>query len=88
MNPIAVRFGNNVAAARRSVGVSQEELSLRADLHRTEVSQIERGLRLSRIDTLLKVAGSLDISPADLLDGIGWTPGDVTRGSFATGDEG
>lgn len=87
MSDLATLFGKNLACSRRRQGISQEELSIRASLHRTEVSQIERGLRLCRIDTLVKLAGSLDVSPAELLDGMGWTPGDVTYGSFVAASE-
>lgn len=82
MNPIAARFGDNLARCRRRADLSQEELSTRASLHRTEVSQLERGLRLARIDTVVKLAGALDISADDLLDGIRWGPGTVTAGGF------
>ena len=84
---IAVRFGGNLARLRKRAGISQEELSVRASLHRTEVSQLERGLRLCRIDTLLKVAGSLEVSCDELLAGLAWTPGATTYGRFRSVDE-
>lgn len=43
---------------------------------------VERGLRLPRIDTLVKLSFSLEVDVADLLVGIAWTPGDVRRGGF------
>lgn len=82
MIDIAARFGGNVAHCRKRAGISQEELSVRASLHRTEVSQIERGLRLCRIDTVVKLLGSLDVSADELLAGIEWEPGDVRYGAF------
>jgi transcriptional regulator with XRE-family HTH domain len=82
MIDIAARFGDNLARCRKRTDLSQEELSVRASLHRTEVSQLERGLRLCRIDTLIKLTCSLEISADDLLIGITWTPGDVRYGSF------
>jgi len=57
-------------------------LSYRASLHRTEVSQLERGLRLARADTLLRVAGALDVAVGELLQGMAWRPGDVQLGRF------
>jgi transcriptional regulator with XRE-family HTH domain len=87
---IAARFGKNIARCRRRAGFSQEELSIRASLHRTEVSQLERGLRLARIDTLIKVAGALGVSTDALLEGIDWRPGSATLGEFsvaAAGEE-
>lgn len=80
---VAGRFGENLRRERTRLGVSQEELSLRADVHRTEVSQIERGLRVPRVDTLIRLAGSLEIAPGDLLEGLKWVPGTVTPGGFA-----
>jgi transcriptional regulator with XRE-family HTH domain len=85
---IAARFGDNLARCRRRAGISQEELSVRASLHRTEVSQLERGLRLPRIDTLLKLTGSLEVTADALLAGLEWTPGEMTYGSFRPVDEG
>lgn len=80
---IAARFGKNIARCRRHAGLSQEELSIRASLHRTEVSQLERGLRLARIDTLAKLTGALGVSADALLEGIDWRPGSATLGEFS-----
>jgi transcriptional regulator with XRE-family HTH domain len=67
---------------RKLADMSQDELSVRASVHRTEISQLERGLRIARIDTLVKISGSLEVDPSDLLVGINWSPGDVRRGQF------
>ncbi|HVY78573.1 MAG TPA: helix-turn-helix transcriptional regulator [Solirubrobacterales bacterium] len=80
---IAALFGENLAHCRERAELSQEELGIRAELHRTEISQLERGLRVARIDTLVKLAGALGIDPAELIEGIRWTPGKMTRGGFA-----
>ncbi len=66
---IAARFAANVIGCRQALGISQEELGVRASVHRTEVSQIERGLRLPRIDTLAKLCGSLGVEPNVLMAG-------------------
>jgi transcriptional regulator with XRE-family HTH domain len=79
---IAARFGENLTLYRRRAGLSQEELGFRASLHRTEIGQLERGVRLPRIDTLIKLAGSLSIPPGDLLKGVAWTPGGTKVGRF------
>lgn len=83
---IAERFGANLAAARKGANLSQEELSIRASLHRTEISQLERGLRTARIDTLMKLAGGLGVDPGVLLAGIDWTPGETISGRFELPD--
>jgi transcriptional regulator with XRE-family HTH domain len=79
---IAAKFGDNLVRCRRLADVSQDELSVRASVHRTEISQLERGLRIARIDTLVKLCASLEIDPSELLTGILWSPGDVQRGRF------
>lgn len=79
---VAARFGDNVKRQRKLADLSQDELSYRASLHRTEVSQIERGLRLCRVDTVAKLAGAMEIDAGRLFEGIGWEPGDVRYGSF------
>lgn len=82
MIDIAGVFGDNLARERRLAGFSQEELSVRASLHRTEVSQLERGLRVARIDTLIKLAASLECDASELLVGIKWQPGETRYGQF------
>jgi DNA-binding XRE family transcriptional regulator len=79
---IAAQFGDNLARCRRLAGISQDELSVRASVHRTEISQIERGLRIPQIGTLAKLTASLDVSSDELMEGIAWQSGDVRRGHF------
>jgi len=76
------RFGANLARARQAAGLSQEMVSVRASLHRTEIGLLERGERTPRIDTAVKLAGALGVQPADLLKGITWSPGSSTLGQF------
>jgi transcriptional regulator with XRE-family HTH domain len=85
---IAARFGENLKRSRQLADLSQEELAIRASLHRTQIGLLERGSRLPRIDTLVKLAGALSIPPGDLLEGIDWSPGSSTVGGFsvAAGD--
>jgi transcriptional regulator with XRE-family HTH domain len=79
---IAARFGDNLARCRKRADLSQDELSVRASLHRTEISQLERGLRLARVDTLIKLIGSLEVSADELLGGMSWDPGGTRIGKF------
>lgn len=79
---VAARFATNLQRARAAAGLSQEDLGVRASLHRTEISQLERGLRVARIDTLVKLAGGLCVDPGVLLAGIDWQPGETRRGQF------
>lgn len=70
-----LRFGANLARCRGEVDISQEELSFRASLHRTEVSLLERGERMPRVDTALRLAGSLGVPFEELTAGLEWRPG-------------
>lgn len=79
---IAAVFGDNLARVRKEADLSQDELSVRASVHRTEISQLERGLRVARIDTLIKLAASLEVQSSELLQGIDWTPGETQIGRF------
>lgn len=84
---VASRFGKNLSRARRSAGLSQEEAGIRASLHRTEIGLLERGERVPRIDTAIKLAGALKVPLAELIDGIEWSPGTASPGSFSVGAE-
>lgn len=79
---VQARFGANLVQHRNRAGFSREELGFRASLHRTEIGMLERGERLARIDTLVKLAGALAVEPGDLLDGIVWKAGDPRPGHF------
>lgn len=79
---VAEQFGKNLVRCRRAADLSQEETAVRASLHRTEISQIERGLRIPRVDTVAKLAGALEVQPGEFFDGIKWEPGDVRYGRF------
>jgi transcriptional regulator with XRE-family HTH domain len=82
MRAVAERFAANLLAARGAAGIFQEELSFRADLHRTEISQLERGIRVPRIDSLAKLRGALEVEYGVLMAGIYWTPPTLRGGGF------
>jgi transcriptional regulator with XRE-family HTH domain len=83
---VAECFAENLLILRRRSGLSQEDLGFAADLHRTEISQLERGMRLPRIDTVIKLAGALSVPPGELLKGMAWTAGRATAGRFLVSD--
>lgn len=73
-NPVADRFGVNLRRCRHNASLSQETLSFRASIHRTEVGLLERGKREPQLGTIVKLACSLSVPLADLLRGISWNP--------------
>jgi len=62
-----VAFGKLIAGLRRVAELSQEELAERAALHRTYVSQVERGLKSPTIVTLLRLSRALNTTPSKLM---------------------
>jgi transcriptional regulator with XRE-family HTH domain len=87
-NPFAVYFGENLRACRRRAGISQEKLGQNASLHRTEVGLLERGARVPRIDTLIKLASALSISPVELLAAIDWKKPSTQRAGSSSNSPG
>lgn len=83
---VAERFAANLKRLRQQADLSQEELSLRARVHRTQISLTESGERLPRLETLVKLAGGLGVSANDLLDGIAWAPLECLGGAFVVGE--
>lgn len=65
-DPLLVAFGRAVLAQRNALGISQEELAHRADLHRTYIGDIERGKRNVALKNIWGLAAALEI-PADEL---------------------
>lgn len=65
-----IPFGKRVRALRTSLGLSQEELAERANLHRNYIGGIERGERNLGLINLVQLAHALSVKPAKLLDGI------------------
>jgi two-component system response regulator len=64
---ITSRFGASVRSLRHRMGISQEELAERADLHRTYITGIEAGLRNITLRSIEKLAGALQVSTETLL---------------------
>jgi len=64
------RFARNLRAHRTRLGLSQEALGDACDLHRTEISLLERAGRDPRLSTIVRIARALKIPPAELLDGV------------------
>jgi len=68
---IKQRFGLAVKRRRHELTISQEELADRADLHRTYISDIERGTRNVSLEGIEKLVDALEISVSDLFANYG-----------------
>lgn len=64
-------FGLNVRKRRESLPLSQEDLAEKAELDRTYISGIERGVRNPTLLTAQKLAKALDCTVRDLTKNIG-----------------
>jgi transcriptional regulator with XRE-family HTH domain len=81
------RFAENAILLRDRAGLSQAMTAERASLHITEISLIERALRMPRLDTIVKLSGALEIDACELLVGMGWQPPkDIGRSGYYAED--
>lgn len=64
---IKARLGRNVRKLREAKGWSQEDYADRAGIHRTYVSDIERGRRNPTITVVEKLAKPFEVQPSQLL---------------------
>jgi Predicted transcriptional regulators len=63
-------FGRNVARVRVEKGFSQDKLAEKANLDRTYLSGIERGVRNPGIKTVLRIAQALDVGVDNFCKGV------------------
>jgi len=68
---IKQRFGKAIRRRRRELDLSQEELAERAELHRTYISNIERGELNPSLETMEKLVKALDITVSALFANYG-----------------
>lgn len=64
------QFGMRVRELRTSAGISQERLAELAGIHRTYVSDLERGGRNVSLDNILAIAAALGVTASELLRGV------------------
>lgn len=64
---ILIAFGEKVRELRKGKGLSQEELSFKADLHRTYIGMIERAEKNITLTNIEKIAKALGVHPSELL---------------------
>jgi transcriptional regulator with XRE-family HTH domain len=66
------RFGDNVLRTRQARRLSQESLAEQAAIHRTQITLIENGRRQPGAETVVKLAGALEVPIESLYEGIHW----------------
>jgi CheY-like chemotaxis protein/DNA-binding XRE family transcriptional regulator len=65
---LKILLGVAIKTQRTSLEISQEELAYRAGLHRTYISDLERGVRNPSVDSVGKLARALEVSVSDLFE--------------------
>jgi len=71
VEPVRKQFAENLRSHRVRAGFSQEALAEACNLHRTEISLLERCKRSPRLETIVILSRGLELSsPAELLTGI------------------
>ncbi|WP_152168949.1 helix-turn-helix domain-containing protein [Streptomyces phaeolivaceus] len=73
-------FGNRLRDARHHVGLTQEQLALRAGMDRSQYSELERGQRDARLSTLLRIERVLGANLSFVVDGPAAATGDECGG--------
>lgn len=63
----SVIVGCVIGRVREQKGLSQEVVSGLADIGRTHLSAIERGVRKPTLETFFKIADALQIKPSELV---------------------
>lgn len=69
---LAEQTGRRVRRRRRAIEMSQPDLARRAGVSRSVIAMVEAGNRVARVDSLVRLAGGLIVSPSQLLTGIEW----------------
>jgi transcriptional regulator with XRE-family HTH domain len=64
------QVGENIRANRKRLGITQEALAERCEMHPVEIGRAERGLRDLRVSTVVKVAHGLGVAASELLRGL------------------
>lgn len=65
---ILILFGTKVRELRKERNLSQEELSFKADLHRTYIGMIERAEKNITLINIEKIANALKVRINDLMN--------------------
>ncbi|RHO87126.1 XRE family transcriptional regulator [Ruminococcus sp. AF41-9] len=63
---IRIKFGRTLRRLRKNQGVSQEAFADKCDLHRTYVSDVERGERNISLENIEKIAKVLNVKISEL----------------------
>lgn len=66
-DPLLAGVSRAIQQRREEIGLSQEEVAHRAGLHRTYISDIERGARNPSLKTLARLSEALEVPTSTLI---------------------
>lgn len=69
---VAEQIGLNLRKIRRRADMSQDDLAGTSGVHRTQISLLERGERIPRLDTCIRILVSAEGDARCLVEGVGW----------------
>ena len=70
IDPVGIRLGRRVNQVRTSKGLTQMQVAIDADLDRSFISDIERGVKEPTISTIEMLAKAFSMTILELLDGV------------------
>lgn len=79
-------FGERVRARRFELVMSHAEVAAAAGISASQVSRIERGAAVPRLDTIIGLAAALDLNPGDLVRDISADGLPPSRRAFKAAD--
>jgi transcriptional regulator with XRE-family HTH domain len=77
-----MRFAANVERVRRQRDYSVDRLAERAGIEREALEAMMRGEAEARVDSILRLAGALEVTPGELYEGVAWVPDGEGGGEF------
>jgi len=63
MNKLNLALSQSLKEFRESLNITQEDLAFRANVHRTYISQLERGLKQPSLKIVFQICDALEIDP-------------------------
>jgi DNA-binding XRE family transcriptional regulator len=79
-------FGMKLSTARTRAELSQEALGYLSGIHRTQITRLEAGDSVPKLDTVIRLAGALGIETPELLPALRWNPPTIPQeGGFSNG---
>jgi transcriptional regulator with XRE-family HTH domain len=81
-----MRFAANVERLRGQRGYSLDQLAERSQMGMKELEAVLHGESEAQVDSILRLAGALEVSPGRLYEGVTWIPDGEGGGQYRIDD--